>query len=362
MALMQLLAPNIQIPSDEVSEYIKIHINNDEHVIRNSNCILNISDCNIVKFDSNTLFNLDQIEKKNGAVIIKIPYKKVCEYVYLHVDNNLIKINNRCDIINLKYFCFTDNRLNINEFKDIIRNRSCILNIGNCNIVTFDFNILIELNQIEKKNDTFMIKIPDYIINEIIVIMIQHHTINLIFNFTHDFQSIDIITKYNYYDTNIRRIYAQCIHEHIIQNIYHTVNITGEQLINEIILECDLLTKGFFVKGNLNNIKKIELRLNGLVRFNYNDVMLSYLGHVVSENMFYISFEGSNNYKDLTFDSYVESLNLLRINDVNLKLDLYEQNVSTYDIYFISMNILKYVSGMANVLYESPNINIIYQT
>lgn len=259
---------------------------------------------------------------------------------------NIPKNHINGDIISLEYFYFMDNNLTMNEFKNIIKNCSCELRIGINKIQIFDFNILIELNPIQKIGNTFVIKIPNFLIPYLIVIALQYSEITLCFNLIHQFENISLLCKITYHEHKNRINYARNMHEIIIQNLYKSGEFIGNAT-DTITLHGKLLTKGLFVIGQINNIQNITICINKHIRLNYDSIILNSIAHIISDNMFYISFEGSKNYTSLSNESLIGALHLSRINEITMSITLEEINISKYEIYFISTNVMKYTGGYA---------------
>ncbi len=94
-----------------------------------------------------------------------------------------------------EYFHFIDETLNMEEFKNIIKDCSCELEFGGILICKYDFNILIELNPIQQDRNTFIIKIPEFLVYEIAMIPLYDDQVLLNFNMNYSFQKIAIINK-----------------------------------------------------------------------------------------------------------------------------------------------------------------------
>lgn len=291
------------------------------------------------------------------------PIRQVIEYVKDKVilkQGDLqpaIEIQRHSDIRNLEYFHFVDNNLNIEQFKNIIENCSCVLQIGGKFVCKYDFKILIELNPIQHVKNTFIIKIPNYLVKDIIMVALWRHIVELNFNLTHEFQEISVICKNIHPDEKEREILLSTNHEILIQQldkgVYIAENTLGlKRLKYEITRLCGAqVTKGFFMFGKLDNIKKITFMLSGHDMFKYDFTMLKNIAHVVSENMFYISFEGSNNFANMDKESYIGSCVLMTNENIRIIFELFEPTESNYELYWLSANVLNYSNGLCECKY-----------
>lgn len=286
-----------------------------------------------------------------------VPVNLANEYVEYEIDlvpklNPSYQVRHNCDVLQIEYFHFTDENLTIEQFKNIIKNCSCELQINDSTICNYDFKILIELNTVKKIGNTFVIKAPDYLIKELVMIALQQSVVQLNFNLIHAFQNVSIVIKQTYRKNDDRRIFAKKPHKIMMQYLYKAGEIRGNQTNNIIKMNGANITKGFFVIGNINNIQQLSLQFNSCRRFTYNNVMLQNISHIISDNMFYISFEGGNNFETVTPESLKGSCNLSRIANVECNITLHDINISTYDIYWMSFNFLQYADGTATLTYD----------
>lgn len=276
---------------------------------------------------------------------------KANEYIKYDITSNIFNIPRKGDSISFEYLYFVDNKLTMEEFKKIIQNCHCTLMTCNTIIQVYDFKILIELNPIQKMGDTFIVKIPNYLVEEITIIAIQKSELTLCFNLIHQFEKISLLCKITYHTAENERCLISKMHERTNHHIYKSGEFTGKEINDKITLCGTLLTKGFFVIGQINNIQNLTLFLNGITRINYDSIVLKSIAHVISDNMFYISFEGSNNYTSISAESFVGALNLSRIDEKTMSLTLHEINICKYEIYFISWNFLNFNNGFAKNKY-----------
>lgn len=280
------------------------------------------------------------------------------EYTTYRIPNGLhpsFIIPHAADLINLEYFHFKDQNLSLEQFKDIIKHCKCKLDIGGQEIIKYDFEILIELNQIQHVRDIFIVKIPQFLVKNIIFVALVYHEVKLEFDLTHEFSEIFVVTKLIFHETRERERLSQHNHIKMIQQLNFVDEINGTSEFQRVRVNGNNMTKGMFVIGDLNNIQELSLSINGYDIFKYDYAMLANMAHVVSDNIFYISFEGSNNYDNVSNDSLFGSINLSRVSSCTINFRLFEtneENQSLFKIYLLNVNILRYMSGMAGLWQE----------
>lgn len=110
------------------------------------------------------------------------------------------------------------------------------------------------------------------------------------------------------------------------------------------------LTKGFFIEGSIDKIDNLRLSLNGHDRLVYNKLMISRYCKKISDKLVYLPFCVSNNYKDMTVDSYIGSTNLSVIDTTRINLhfssNFNDKSDNYLNIYTVSMKYLVYHGGL----------------
>lgn len=281
------------------------------------------------------------------------------QYETYHIPNELLTktyiIPRNGDLVNLEYFHFTDANLTMNQFKDIIRHCSCKLYISSQEIVKYDFEILIELNQVRHVNDTFIVKIPQFLLKDIIFVSMTFYNATLAFNLTHQFSKICVVTKLTFQQCQENRILFQQEQHKMMQQLNKVGEIDDTNINQFVRIQGNNLTKGIFIIGDINNINKIQLFVGAHnILFDYDYVTLHSLAHIISNNMFYLSFEGSNNYDNLSNNSLVGSINFNHhmLSLCTIKFDLVDSNKSSYKVYSLSAHIMHYMRGFGILEHE----------
>ncbi len=142
--------------------------------------------------------------------------------------------------------------------------------IGNKYYITFDKNLFGDTNQSNMLMDCNF---------ELPLILLHLHQVLINLKSSIDFE-YDLITKYVYYDIEIRRSLTHQAHQarefKIMQ--YHTININNCE--TKINLSC--VFSGLYIKTN-SLITKYSLQLNGLIHTEISEELIKYYGNLISK-------------------------------------------------------------------------------
>jgi len=318
---------------------------------------------------------------------------------YKFNSNVCIFPNNKVEIVEPKFLIFTSN-LTIDEFKNKMKNIRLIVTVlafenapsDNFNLFTYFFDLMMEMNKIEKIGNKIIMRFPFYIgiekfkiyqlFGRKLKITLENAYSNLeqIYNFEqiellNDEIMYDLPTKYkdaevdlslfiqqetiNEFNTNnviFSMLNSLNIQNQINDNIYqkhyeYTIqemnNISEINTLNENIIKLNWNhpTKGFFILGNIDNIKGFQFELNGHKLEYIDAIMLKLYAKRLSNNLLFYSFDGKNKYKHATIDSYINSINFSRIDTIKLRFDVCVSN-DTYKIYGLNFNVVNISTGL----------------
>ena len=272
--------------------------------------------------------------------------------------NNSIMRNS--DKIKLKHIAIkTNNNFTEEQFKDFVKDFTIELQIGVSNMISLNMDFVCNLNPILKVDDTFCITLPfDYLLNEIYLVALGYHAVIFKLSGRQNDFTIELFAENIFLDNEARNQLATNSQEQTIQQIYKLGDYEGTMNNVRIMLNGNHLTKGFFIKGNIDEIMQMEFCLNGNTRFKFTKPMIVLYTHKISNNMFYLSLNGINNYNNLSNESFVGSLNLGRI-DIAMMSFTFRNNNNVdnkkIEIYGISFNLLRYLNGMSGIAYVSEN-------
>lgn len=299
--------------------------------------MLNVIDNNIT-LDNLTFFSREMMELNANVSRNKIEYQ----------------IPQNGDVVQLNYICITCNNINLEQFNEIMKKSVIIILIGGDIVNSYDYDLLSTLNPTTQFHNKFIITIPsDFTLKNIPMISLQCHNVFVdIIGFEHNFNSADILMTYTFLNSQDRQNLAQHQHDYMIQQIFKIGSVDEEINEKNIIMTGENLSKGFFIKGNISNIKEFEIRFNGRTRQKMTRTMIETYCHVIKNDLLYYSFNGQNNYSSLNKSSFNGSYNLSLIDDLQCVISTYNTCMK-YDIYTISWNVLKTVNGMGALIYTS---------
>lgn len=327
---------------------------------------------------------LYQLVSQYGANVVgrECLYDKAIGVDIIDITNSLnsFTLERWSDIINIDKLIFEFNEeTNINNIIEELKNNASpivfIVKADVNKIIELDLNFLIdlniesnELNVNERSNKlTINLRINNFI-SELKMIALQHSNVvisllNIGQQLLNLIRSVKITLKLTYLGREPRRRMAQQGHEENIQQISSiNINSNSEQLIFRNRLKLDGYSKGFFIRGNINELKYIKLILQDQETINYDDDLIDLYCHKVSNNLIYIPFNPNllTSYTTNTIDSFIGGINFSRLNYIKIETE-WSQPQNSFKLYFYTLNILRIISGMCGFAYtENPIIDLDY--
>lgn len=317
-----------------------------------------------------------QLEKYNDDNLFKYTLdrhktiKKYRTYEVIELHSNIkysknnsastIQILRNAELCSIEYMRFETSLIkSIDEFKNIMNNYSCEITAGGNIIQKFNFSFLFELDpSIVTKNDKyFYVKIPHEItFGKLKLFMLEYYEVRLNVMHGDNFDDFSVLCKYTHLKKddlcNMPKKCDKFFQQ--IQLIFDAYFCDQHKIVDnyKFPLHGPLLNgnvKGLFFYANISNIKSIKLLFDGVEKINYDCTMFDLFCNKLSDNLLYIPYNCTNihNYKDVTLDSYVGSLNHNLID--SLMLDVTFKNssddYSKCKIYALNMNYFKYENG-----------------
>lgn len=302
-----------------------------------------------LSINKNTKIENNEILKNNEKnQIVKINFSK--EHIAIFNNNNK---SNFYFYPNMLYISIEENIKNI-SYEEIIENIS---------------NKVINLSITDKKNEkniilslpiSFFYNYNGYTIkNDVIIIPLNYKFFIEKIRFSKDYFLVIEIEK-NLFDQQINLLFSMDIeiinskenneYTTLIQKIeYQKYSLNNQQQIFNLNFTDKAFhrTKGFFFEGNINSIDQLILKLNGLDRFIYDEILLNLICKKINDNLFYLPFDININIEDCSFDAYNCSLNLGEFGTVvfNVKFKNVPNKIT---IYALNSNIIK--------LFDNKNI------
>lgn len=262
-----------------------------------------------------------------------------------------IIISKNADQVELKYLMFEDKNLQINDFINIMKNSKLILAICGSPVCIYDFELMMELNPIKKIKDFFIITIPTNItLNKIKSVSLNPNSIRIIIDkFDHIFDTIKLSANFILLNEVKRKKMHDKYSEQYIQQFQHYIIEPQNNITHTEKISPNLLIKGFFIIGDIENIHNFSLSLNGYKRISLDHISLKLYSRKISNNMIFLSFDCKNKYEDLTFKSSLGSLCSSAVDDITIYFSFFKQSNKNYKFILLNNNILKYLSGMCGL-------------
>jgi len=251
----------------------------------------------------------------------------------------------------------------IDEFKKSQKSSKINLKINDNHVTTFYLNLLMELNDVYKYENSFVVKIPhDYTVDEIL------------------FYNISAMLFFYVNTTNIKkiRLFAQYTFKLDVnfshaENIYQDIKYCGqhkwkndEECTIEIKNDA-FFVKGYFIEGNISKIKSLQILFNDQTRFDkYDKMMLQMYGNIITKNLMYLPYnndeEYKNGYKNIEFQSYTAAPITTALDSIKLKLSLENSmdDEQVLNIYSVSCNFIRYENNSVNIVLQPEDTNCVH--
>ena len=287
----------------------------------------------------------------------------------MHKMNNTTysaEIHRNADKISVTHIIFKLHNpdMSIGEFKERLNDSLFTVAFNSTIVYQYHLSFLSEIENVVKIGTDIVIKLPNYLIREFILISMQYTGVKIsIDNInTELFDNVRVMKEYLYQDSEERRETAQVGHEQFIQQIQtHKVScdVEGVSENNSITkvnhLSFNQVVKGYFIEcDKLNNLDNVSLSYNDIDRFNYGRNELNDIGIKVSNNLLYLPFSPNQHYNISNMNSFQGGSNHSNIDSIKLRTTFSDvQNSFDFKIHAISSNIIRIMSGMAGVAYSN---------
>jgi hypothetical protein len=273
------------------------------------------------------------------------------------------------DLVTLKHIIYkSDNISSVDEFKHLMKDDIFEIIIGGTTRCRYNMSLLMNLNEVQKIGCSFSIKIPhEYTIDNFILIGMYNATAKIETKNHERFHHMSFFIEYIYVDMPERVKLIQQTQNKYIQTIeqcgYDKFTSSHKQSTIHLI-DNSSLTKGYFIEGDISKLKHMGIIINGHNRFTtYDEMSIALYCHKISDNLIYYSFNGQNNYKDMSLDSYIGAPNNYRIDTMKmfLDMDIIGEEICDVKIYSCSFEYLSYIDGWlvstGKMPYIPPNRN-----
>lgn len=262
----------------------------------------------------------------------------------------LIRYADVCKLKNLVLEFNEQLALNTNNWKDYVSDIKLVLFGGGAEIIHIPIFLLCEITNPTISNNKLVITIPDYFTFDIMLVALPYHVMKLKIicannHIRSNITSIDVLATYIFYEEAHRQRLSQVAHEKIIHqlNTMETVRNTRQARVQ---INDGSFTKGYFINTRVNNIKHMSLRLNGIERFVYDEIMINVFCNKISDDLLYVPFAYRDvpNFMSETPESFIGALNSSRIDSVEMILET--NNECDFRICSVNGNFVRIMSGM----------------
>ena len=154
--------------------------------------------------------------------------------------------------------------------------------------------------------------------------------------------------EFTYLNFESRRNLAQMASEIPIQQINGSHHEFNERNNVYMRLNFGLLSKGYFIKGDIDHLDRLTLKLNNIERYSYDRVMLNYVGKRVAQDIIFIPFNQNIDWKQRTNETYIGGLNQSRFDNIQLRAE-FSRPVSSIGIYSLTLNTFRIMHGFGGL-------------
>ena len=295
--------------------------------------------------------------------VMNIPPSLSTEYFTHEFSNNSLIMQRHCDTKCPEYLEIELNpNIDRNNFRNVCHKICFEMEIGGQRILSIPLRFMMHLKDYEICDNKFYVSIPfKMFCDDIKTICLQYHELRFkLTNTENNFMSCKLISKGIYYDEPIRTEMFNNSHQHIIQQLSSTEITCPNERRNEFIYRMPFTSihKGFFIESeNVDEINEIKLQLNGQDRTHYNRFLVRTKCVKINQQLLYFPLNYDKSYTDRTSEGFEGSLNLSRIDlsRLHVKLDNPQSKIC---IYGLGSNMLRYMSGMCGLAFESCNRHV----
>jgi hypothetical protein len=245
------------------------------------------------------------LQNINGTnAIMPIFYNTLKENNYYTIDYN----DMHPDKINIKAIVFEVNSEIINKYiYDIIFTTK----INNNIIINTPLSFFINFNTIKRYDNKIVIILNNYFIydyitynNEIIYSLEISEELNPYITSIKFLANTTSLTREN--KLKLSNYSSKYFNQILFSKNIWSLNNNLKQIIN--IKNINGYIKGLFIECNdINDLEKIKIEIGGIVRIDYNKILIDCYSHIITNKLMYISFENSENYKSNLIDSFSNS-------------------------------------------------------
>ena len=298
------------------------------------------------------------VAKNKNYEIIALPFAHTKSGYTVPVIRN----GSTCILKHLIFKMFDDD-LSIDDFKNIMSNGSYEIIMGGNSIVKIGLDLCMELNKVTKIKNTFAVEIPSFIIKKIylwalIYTIVEFNLELCTIKTVPIIKDVELSVMYVTY----KKEYESYLRSNKFSTFYQNIKVAGfgnvDKNYSEIVLNTQTdLIKGYFIIGNINNIKSLRLCIDAHDKFDtYDKIQIALYCHKITDKLLYVPYNAKKNYDEMTEDSFIGAT----YSSINTKMILEFDDVdnSKIEIYSIGFRYLEYCAGILTTsLYPHNSLN-----
>ena len=221
----------------------------------------------------------------------------------------------------------------LNTVCNLFNNIRLVVNISGNPVLQFPFSLLHELTPAVKYGNKIYLSIPfKHFFDKIDMNILRYSNIDFCIEQSHE------LSNYSYYFSLISKVY---IHEetqrhHIANNDYNsrkfiqqmgslciTAPYSSSASKRSFHFHTSLLfgqTKGFLIQGNISQLIAIKFYVNNILRFDYDQFLISTACVKLSDKLIYMPFNEITNFLDKNIVAFAGSINLSQLQSSSMSL------------------------------------------
>lgn len=230
------------------------------------------------------------------------------------------------------------------------------LEIGGSKIIKIPSGILRLISVTERIGNVWLLKLnlEPFISSDLPLVALTFHIVYVVleFNNINQINNSKLLMEFKYLDFQSRRNLLQEPLGIPIQQINGSVQEFNERNNVYMRLNFNQLSKGYFIKGDIDHLDRLTLKLNNIERYSYDRVMLNYVGKRVAQDVIFIPFNQNIDWKQRTNETYIGGLNQSRVENIQLRAE-FSRPVSSIGVYSLTLNGFRIVHGLSNLRFEN---------
>jgi hypothetical protein len=229
--------------------------------------------------------------------------------------------------------------------------------IGGSVIQRIPFSLLTALGTTDREGDMLTVAFDmKMFMPEFYMVCLQYHEVCIEVRRIGgtSIQAIRLLGEYRYLQNQPRHALAAGHHALPIQQIEtsRAEGLPQTTSTYKFRVNFNLLSKGYFLEGNLDQLTRYKLMLNNNVAADYSRATLRYLGKRLSPTLWWLPFEAGADFRNPAFASFMGGLNHSRVDNVRMELR-FSAPQTALTLHNLHSNILRIQSGMGGLVFAT---------